>query len=252
MRIQLLRHATFLLSIGDKQLLVDPMLAKAHSMPPVEHSANQLANPLTELPITIKDWSFLDGLLVTHTHRDHFDAAAAKELPKNIPLFCQPADVQILEGYGFQKVRPVHDSLQWEGILITRTSGRHGTGDIGTKMGTVSGYVLKTPNEPSFYVTGDTIWCQEVSDALAFHQPRITVAFAGAAQFLEGGPITMDAKDLVSLCQAAPYSQLIAIHMEAFNHCLLKRSQLADFLEKHRLLDRVTIPDNGETLVWEA
>jgi hypothetical protein len=48
-----------------------------------------------------------------------------------------------------------------------RTGGRHGTGEIGEKMGPVSGYVLRGPGEPVVYIAGDTVWCPEVAAALA-------------------------------------------------------------------------------------
>ena len=38
-----------------------------------------------------------DGLasavLATHLHQDHFDATAARLLPRDLPLLCQPEDV---------------------------------------------------------------------------------------------------------------------------------------------------------------
>ena len=38
----------------------------------------------------------LDGVLVTHLHRDHFDSRAAELLPKTLPIFCQPVDADRL------------------------------------------------------------------------------------------------------------------------------------------------------------
>lgn len=49
MRIQLLRHATLLITINGKKLLVDPMLSEAGAMSPIDNSPNSHRNPLVEL-----------------------------------------------------------------------------------------------------------------------------------------------------------------------------------------------------------
>ena len=82
MKIQLLRHATLLLEFGGKILLVDPMLSEQAAMPPIINSANDRRNPLTPLTAPANYLEILDAVLLTHTHRDHFDDAAAQLLPR--------------------------------------------------------------------------------------------------------------------------------------------------------------------------
>ncbi len=232
MRITLLRHATLLLELRDRRLLVDPMLSAPGTLPPTEGTPNQLPNPLVPLPSIPLDR--LDAVLVTHLHRDHFDDAAAQYLPKQVPLFCQPEDAETLRAQHFVDVRPVEDALHWEGLAIHRTGGRHGTGELGARMGPVSGFVLD-----SLYVAGDTIWCDEVEDALERHRPGVAVVNAGAAQFLEGDPITMTAEDV---SRVAERTKTVAVHMEAWNHCLLRRAEL------RAAVPGIWIPADGETL----
>jgi L-ascorbate metabolism protein UlaG (beta-lactamase superfamily) len=108
----------------------------------------------------------------------------------------------------------------------------------------VSGFVLRAPGEPTVYIAGDTIWCDEVQQALHTHKPEIVVVNTGAAQFLKGEAITMTADDVVAVCQAAPTAQVVAVHMEAINHCLLTRNDLAFQVEAARV--RAAIPGDGE------
>ncbi len=241
------RHATFILGLGGVRLLVDPVLSGAGAMPPIDNSPYPRKNPLVGLPINESELAAVDGILVTHTHRDHFDAAAAERLPKDLPIFCQPADEAKLTGFGFDRVTSVADRSEWRGIAVSRTGGRHGRGELADKMGPVSGYVLRRPGEPTVYIAGDTIWCPEVAAALAEHRPDVVVLFAGAAQFLSGGPITMDTADIAAVCQAAPAARVVAVHMEAFNHCLLTRPLLRAFLAREGLTGRVAVPADGET-----
>jgi hypothetical protein len=97
-------------------------------------------------------------------------------------------------------------------------------------------------------VAGDTIWCPEVADAIREHAPSIIVVNAGAAQFLEGGPIIMGLDDVVKVCQAAPQATVIAVHMEAVNHCMLTREGLRAGLSRSGVRSTVLIPRDGEEL----
>ncbi|MBP2627986.1 MAG: hypothetical protein H6Q68_2697 [Firmicutes bacterium] len=250
MKVQLLRHATLLVTINGKKILVDPMLGSAGVMPPIGNSPNSYRNPLVELSIQLDFQQDIDGILLTHTHRDHFDDAAVDQLPPNKPILCQPEDEEKLKNLGFLKVYPISDKLCWEGIIIQRTGGRHGTGEIAVQMAPVSGYVLQVEGEPSLYIAGDSIYCEEVSSVLSIYQPSLIIVNAGGARFNVGDPITMTAEDVVKVCRKAPKAQIIAVHMEAINHCLESRADLCIHLKQEGVMNRVFIPMDGEVLTF--
>ena len=252
MKMQHLRHATFHLQYNGLNLLVDPMLSKKEALEPVKNSANQRRNPLVELPLgdhelqqLIKN---LDAVVLTHTHFDHFDTAAAELLPRELPVICQPCDTAKLAEMGFKDVCPIDKALDFKGVSLTRTSGKHGRGAIGKAMGNVSGYVLHATAEPILYIAGDTVWCSHVEKALERHKPDIAVLYTGAAQFNSGGPITMTAEHVMRVCHTSPNTKVIAIHMEAINHCMLSRGELRQYAEANGLSDRIVIPADGEQL----
>jgi len=234
-RLRLIRHATVLLSTGGKTILVDPMLDPAGARPPVENTPNQRDNPLVELPepaaVVVQG---LDAIVVTHLHQDHFDATAAALLPKDVPLFCSPDDSETLRGHGFADVRPVDDRVEWEGMAITRTAGVHGP------LGPSPGFVIG-----SLYVAGDTVWCDEVRAALDEHRPAVVVVNASGARFLEGGPLVMTVDDVVAVARHAPDAHVVAVHLEAINHCLETRADLHQRLHEEDLTSQVTVPENG-------
>ena len=246
MRLRLIRNATLHVKAAGRCLLVDPMLDPAGARPPVEDTPNPVRNPLVELPepaeVVVKG---LDAALVTHLHRDHLDATAISLLPKDLPLFCQPEDVETLRGHGFEDVRPVADALDWDDVRIARTAGRHGTGEIGEQMAPVSGFVIEAPGEPVLYVAGDTIWCDEVAEAIDGHHPEVVVVNAGGARFLEGDPIVMTADDVVAVARHAPDARVVAVHLEAINHCPQTRADLHQRLHEEELTERVTVPEDG-------
>ena len=229
MKLTLVRHATLLLETSLGRVLIDPMLRAAGSTPPIENTPNQLRNPLVELPVRAED--VVDGVelcIVTHLHSDHFDDAADAVLPRDLPILTQPESADALAARGLANVA----TTRW-GVSMTR--GRHGTGAIGEAMGAVSGWVLD-----GVYVAGDTIWCDEVADALARHRPRVVVLNASGARFTEGGPIVMDTADVRRVRESTD-AAVVVVHLEAINHCLEPRSA-------YREIEGVLVPDDGETI----
>jgi L-ascorbate metabolism protein UlaG (beta-lactamase superfamily) len=234
-RLRLIRHATVLLRTGGRTFLVDPMLDPAGARPPVEDTPNPRRNPLVELPepaeVVVQG---IDAIVLTHLHEDHLDRTAIERLAKDVPLFCAPDDWDRLRALGFRDVRPVDDAVEWHGVRLTRTAGVHGL------LGPTPGFVID-----SLYVAGDTIWCDEVRAALDEHRPDVVVVNAGGARFVEGDPIVMTADDVVAVARHAPDARVVAVHMEAINHCLLRRADLHQRLREEHLTHQVTVPEDG-------
>ncbi len=244
MKLQLVRHATLLLDYAGMRILADPMLSEAGGMAAIQNSPQPRPNPLVPLPFPVEQ--VLDGVqlvLVTHTHRDHWDDAAIQLVPKDLPLLCQPEDLKKMEAVQFVNA-PALPAMKYRShICDTRTPAQHGTGEIARAMAPSSGYLLSSAGEPTLYLAGDTIWYDQVAETIRQHNPQVIVVNAGAAQSLPGDPITMTAGDVVRVCRAAPHAQVVAVHMEAINHCLLTREQLAREVEAAGV--RVDIPEDG-------
>ena len=149
---------------------VSSRLSNAGEMSPIDNSPNSYRNPLVELVAPTNFLQEIYAVLLTHTHRDHLDDAAIRQLPKNKPILCQSADEEMLRKSGFLNICPIGNTFLWEEITIIRTSGQHGTGEIARKLAPVSGYVLNTKDEPMLYIAGDTNYCKEIEDILAKHQ----------------------------------------------------------------------------------
>ena len=107
-QIQQIRNATIKVTYGETTFLIDPMLAEQGAYPGFPNTyRSELRNPLVDLPMAAEDViEGTDAVIVTHTHLDHWDDAAQKLLPKELPLFVQSAaDAEMIRSQGFQDVR---------------------------------------------------------------------------------------------------------------------------------------------------
>jgi L-ascorbate metabolism protein UlaG (beta-lactamase superfamily) len=249
MQIQLIRHATHLISYKGVKFLLDPMFSEQGTLAPVPNAPNQhLNNPLSSLPVNLEKLVDIDAIIVTHSHRDHFDDSAISSLPKNLPLFCQPADELLMKDKGFEHVIAIDEKFVWREIELIRTEGRHGHGQLAEAMGPVSGFILRANDEPTLYIIGDSVWYSEIEQNFKHFSPDASIVFAGEARFLEGLPITMGITDIEKITKTSPQTQLIISHMESWNHCLLKRDEVRDYIRQNHLEDKIIVPENGEII----
>lgn len=248
MNIQFIRHATLWLEYAGVTFLIDPMFSDKAVNPPIANSGDERRNPLVPLPSALKAWLAPDAVLVTHLHRDHWDEAAMHALPKSSVIFCQLGDKDAIRSSGFTDVTEIQTSVTFQDVTFHRTSGQHGTGEIGQKMGQVSGFVLQAKGEPTLYIAGDTIWCEDVKTVLDTYKPDMTIVNAGGARFVVGDAITMDEEDIIELIGYATYTRVVAVHMDTINHCQVTREVLRTKLSAKNLLNKVEIPEDGEWL----
>jgi L-ascorbate metabolism protein UlaG (beta-lactamase superfamily) len=244
MDIQLIRNATLRINYAGKQFVIDPYLAAKHSLPSYTGAS---PNPLVELPIPAEEViAGAEMAVVSHLHSDHFDSEAARLLPKELEVFCQPGDEAQIEGKGFRNVRAVEDELEWKGIRILRTEGQHGSGSVLADMGQVSGFVFEAEGEPTVYWVGDSIWYPAVAKVIEQFQPEIIITHSCGAMWGEQVLIVMDAAQTVEACRAAPKSVVVATHMEALDHATVSRKALRDYAEAAGIgADQLLIPDDG-------
>ncbi|QFU81756.1 MBL fold metallo-hydrolase [Natronorubrum aibiense] len=232
--VRLVRNATMLVTLEETTFLVDPLFAPRGELPPIPDTPNDRTNPLVPMPDIELSY---DVVVVTHRHPDHFDEAAKEALEADIPLFCQPEEVNAFIDEGFTDVRPVDDEAGFDDITIHRTPGRHGHGQLAEEMGPVSGFVFEA--DETLYLAGDTIWYDEVEQTFDRFDPDMVVLNGGEAQFNQGDPITMGVEDIAAVRDATD-ATVVVVHMEAINHCLLTRDEVRSETED------IHVPEDGE------
>ena len=249
-QIQLVRNATLLIDYAGHHILLDPMLSPKGALGSVR---GKVKTPMVELPMKVDEITKgLDLILVTHAHADHFDPTAAAVLDKSLKLFGQQADEQYFLNCNFWNAEAIADSVVYDGITIIRTDAQHGTGRMLKNMGDASGVVLKASGHPTVYIIGDGVWTQGIADNIGRYNPDYIVVNSGGA-VMPGGydatPIIMDERQVMALIQESGNAKIIAVHMDAVDHCLTTRAVLRNEAKKMNIgNDKLLVPEDGEII----
>src|SRR5690554_3931634 len=211
-QLQQIRNATVKITYADTIFLIDPMLSEKGTYPGFEGTyRSELRNPLVDLPMSEQEvLADVDAIIVTHTHLDHWDDAAQELLPKDIPLFAQhQADATMIRSQGFTDVRVLSDKAEFGGVTLNKTGGQHGSdemfasAEVATFLGDAMGVVFEAPGHKTLYLAGDTIWRDEVDQALEQYSPQIIVLNAGYAVLSDyDNSIIMGKKDVLRATQS--------------------------------------------------
>jgi L-ascorbate metabolism protein UlaG (beta-lactamase superfamily) len=110
-----------------------------------------------------------------------------------------------------------------------------------------AGFFLQSPDEPSIFISGETVYSEAVERVLTQLHPDLAVVAAGHARLDVGRSILMPLEEVFAFIRTA-LGKVIANHLEALNHCPVTRAQLQDVLDKAGLLIKTIIPQDGETL----
>ena len=249
MDIRLIRNATLRLNYG-LDFLVDPMLSVRHAIRPMGDAAER--NPTVDLPCSIDDvLAGVEAVLVSHLHPDHFDEAAFGVLPRDLPLYCQPGDGDRLVAAGFD-VTELVGPIKLGDAEIRPVIGQHGSGPVLERMGSVIGFVMRAPGEPTLYWAGDTVLCDGVREIIETERPDVIVTHSGGATS-GGTTILMDVAETIQVAMIAPWARVVAVHLEAVAHVPVTRAELrAAAAAAGVSADRFVILDDGEQRTFRS
>lgn len=261
--VQLVRSATVRVALGGVSFLIDPMLSEKESWPGFAGTVmSEARNPMRALPMPVEEvLAGVDAVILTHLHEDHWDEAARRALPKTMTIFVNDAAAaEAVRAAGFPDVRVLTPGTVFRGISLSPMLSQHGTDEmlahpvLGSVIGTTMGVLFECAGWRSVYVAGDTVWKSFVSEQIARHAPDVIVLNTGNAivtEFPES--IIMGARDFLRAYEEAPAAAVVAVHMDAINHCVLRRRDLRDFAAMHGMDPRrALIPEDGEVLRFAA
>lgn len=254
MRIQHIRNACMIIHYNEHRIIVDPCLNPKGSLPPYTlfRKRPQL-NPIVDLPPNSEsNLSHITSGLITHCrygHFDHLDKSGIRLLAmKHVPVYCNYPDAPYLKKRHINTVAlKMNQRNEFLTGSITTFPAAHGHGLAGMLMRPGAGYFIELPGDKTIYISGDTVMTQTVNHVLKYLQPDISILNAGTAVLDFGRPILMPINDQLDFIRAAP-GIVIAVHLDAFNHCLTNRDMLRDAVSNAGLSGKVTIPADGELM----
>ena len=252
MKIQHIRNACIIIHYNDHRILVDPCLNPKSSLPPYTFFRKKpRLNPLSDLPLSAAPGlSEITCGLITHCrygHFDHLDKEGIQLLmSKHVPTYCNSLDEPFLKRHHIYTI-PLYLNQRSDFLTghITPFPTKHGYGIVGTLMGRGAGFFIELPGDQSIYISGDTVMTKTVRHILKNLRPAISILNAGTATLDFGKPILMSISEQLDFIRAAP-GRVIAVHLDAFNHCLTTKDILREAILKEGLSDKVLIPQDGE------
>lgn len=252
MRIQHFRNATMVIEANEKVILVDPMIGPMGTMPTFTlFRFKARKNPIVPLPEVCKPiLKKITHCLITHQHPDHIDKEAEKFLVENkVPLTCSIKDETAFRKKGLNVIQAIDywKRVDFLGGKIEGIPAQHGYGFVAKPMGNVMGFHIELPNQPSIYLSADTIYTNAVDKVLKQYKPAISVVACGTAQLDIFKPLLMTMDDIIKFVRNSP-KKIIANHLEAVNHCPTTREELKEELSKQGLLNKTYIPEDGEII----
>ncbi|TNJ26201.1 Beta-lactamase superfamily domain-containing protein [Giardia muris] len=259
MKLTQIRNATLLLEYAGTTFLIDPMLSEQSAWDGFPGTVrSHIRNPMVGLPISVETLVAADIVILTHTHEDHWDAAARKLIPSSKLIYTQhEKDAELVRLQGFTNVRVLRDENCFtNGLTVYKTDGQHGSNEAWSvpelceSLGDACGLIFTHHDEKTVYIAGDTVWVKPYVRALQRFNPDVVVLNAGFAHIDNYGPIIMGANDVLNTHKMLPSARIVASHMEAINHCLLTRRELRTFIQEHGIEESVLIPEDGESMTF--
>lgn len=215
-----LGHSTFILTLPTgKRILIDPWLGNPNCPP-------ELAKPDALAPI--------DLILVTHGHFDHITDVVAAQRATGAPVIAQYEVAQYFKQKGLTDVREMNigGTQDAAGVRVTMTQATHSSSTVEegrlVYLGASTGYILRAPDLPTIYISGDTGLFGDMKMIGEIYQPQI--AFLPIGDLYTMGPDTA-----AIAAQWLNVRQVVPMHWGTFGALTGTPAQLKALLEPHNI-----------------
>lgn len=203
------------------RLLTDPTFDEPQTYPDPD------GTPLVKTHgpgISIDQLGAIDLVLLSHhEHEDNLDSLGATLLSGAV-LSTPEAATDLPGVMGL----PPWEEHFIDNVTITAVPALHGPPGCESYMGTVTGFVLEAPGEPTIYVSGDNASLDCVREIAArFASIDIAVLFAGAARVPSiDAALTLTSADAVTAAEILAAKIVVGLHTEDWEHFSESRAQL--------------------------
>lgn len=210
---------TALLEIDGVSVMTDPTFDSPQEYRPGPYTLRKLVGP----SIAPESIDYVDAVLLSHDHHlDNLDAAGRTFLEKASVVLTTSAAAKRLDGaVGLEP---------WQTWSISGSKGRHlrvtavpaQHGPIGAERGPVIGFVVNdgSADPTGLYVSGDTVFFDEIRAVAQRFQIAVALLFMGAACVPEVGSshLTLTAEEAVGVARLLPDATIVPLHYDGWSH----------------------------------
>ena len=236
---------TLLIELGGLRILTDPTFDPAGT----EYAFGPLVLKKTSDPaVSVEAIEPIDIVLLSHDeHADNLDHKGRFLLSRAKTVLTTTGGAQRLGGNAkglapwSTAVVPFSEGRE---LTITSTPARHGPEGCEPVTGDVIGFVLTWPDEENtlrtLYISGDTVWFDELLDLNSKFKIELAVLHLGNVHLDAVGPdnLTMNAQEAVKMMKALSIPRIVPIHVDGWTHFQESRAEVQEGLSASGLSDR--------------
>lgn len=218
--------ATFILSVGDLKIAVDPVLCEKGTVQDYFwFKSKRLEDPV----YTESDFKDIDLWLITHNHEDHLDSMGLSKIATETRVVTNKNTSEKLQKKGIKDltILPWAETKKYAikgyEIVVEAIPAIHGVNPLSAMFaGKVNGYyvtISKGKESVRIYITSDTVYKTKVIKALENREIDLMIANMGAAK--QGSwimTLTLNSKMLKKLILQLNPKAVIPVHFGTFEH----------------------------------
>ena len=253
-KITYLGGATFLLEIGSFRLITDPGF-DPEGTEKSEGPGHDLKKTMSP-PIPVEEIGRIDAVLLSHAHHyDNLDNAAKAMLPNWGRVFTTPDGAEVLGGGAealatWESAELSNDS--GETIKVTALPAVHTNNpEIRGAVGETTGFMLEWDGQQNgtFYISGDTVWVDELEEIGRRFNAGTGIIHMGAANVPAVGDIrlTMNGEEGARVTKTLGLQTAYPAHFEGWAHYKEGRDGIEAAFEAAGVRDRLHTLKPGES-----
>ncbi len=253
-KITYLGGATYLLEIGSFRILTDPGF-DPEGTEKSEGPGHDLKKVMAP-PIPADQIGRIDAVLLSHAqHFDNLDNIGKAMLPKWGRVLTNPDSAELLGDVAealatWESTELTND--QGESIKITATPAVHTNNpEIRGAVGETTGFMLEWEGQEggAFYISGDTVWIDEIEEIGKRYSVAAAILMMGAANVPAVGDnrLTMNGEEGARVTSTLGIKNVYPAHFEGWLHYKEGREGIEAAFEAAGLRDRLNVLNPGES-----